>query len=147
MGAECLLHHLCCFRMDNRLMENISCPYIRGSAVCSVSICFISIPSFFITNACFHNRRWGATAMSTGFVQNTAQLIACRALLGVFEAAFGAGAPYFLSLFYHRRELGFRLSLLLGMSPIANCFASALAYGITRIGQNAWRYLLIIGKH
>lgn len=85
--------------------------------------------------------------MSTGSVQTTAQVIACRILLGIFEAAFGAGAPYFLSLFYHRKELGFRVSLLLGMSPVANCFASAMAYGITRIGEGAWRYLLIIGTY
>jgi MFS family permease len=77
-----------------------------------------------------------------------AELVVCRAFLGIFEAAFGAGAPYFLSLFYKRRELGFRVSLLLGMSPLANCFASALAFGITHIQGNleSWRYLFIIGK-
>lgn len=76
-----------------------------------------------------------------------AGLVACRAFLGIFEAAFGAGAPYFLSLFYRRRELGFRVSLLVGMSPLANCFASALAYGITQIQGplEPWRYLFIIG--
>ena len=78
-----------------------------------------------------------------------AGLIACRSLLGIFEAGFGAGAPYFLSLFYQRRELGLRVSILLGMSPLANCFASALAYGITHIktyGGGGWRYLFIIGN-
>ncbi|KAF4266995.1 hypothetical protein KXW98_008982 [Aspergillus fumigatus] len=89
---------------------------------------------------------WGAAAMCSGAVHNLAELIVCRCLLGVFEAAFGAGAPYFLSLFYQRRELGFRVSLLLGMSPVANCFASALAYGITHIRHSiaSWRYLFII---
>ncbi|PMD62800.1 uncharacterized protein K444DRAFT_610815 [Hyaloscypha bicolor E] len=77
-----------------------------------------------------------------------ASLVACRSLLGIFEAGFGAGAPYFLSLFYQRRELGLRVSVLLGISPLANCFASALAYGITHIHTSwgAWRYLFIIGK-
>lgn len=91
---------------------------------------------------------WGAAAMCTGAVSNMAELIVCRCFLGVFEAAFGAGAPYFLSLFYQRYELGFRVSLLLGMSPVANCFASALAYGITQIRHSiaSWRYLFIIGK-
>ncbi|KAJ6004594.1 hypothetical protein N7540_012963 [Penicillium herquei] len=84
--------------------------------------------------------------MSTGAVQNYTQLIVCRCLLAIFESVFGCGAPYFLSLFYQRRELGFRLSLLLGMSPVANCFASALAYGITQIKGplEPWRYLFII---
>ncbi|KAK1986443.1 major facilitator superfamily transporter [Colletotrichum cereale] len=89
---------------------------------------------------------WGAAAMCSGAVTNLAELIVCRTLLGVFEAAFGAGAPYFLSLFYRRRELGSRVSLLLGMSPLANCFASALAYGIVHIkgSLEPWRYLFII---
>ncbi|KAH8672826.1 retrograde regulation protein 2 [Tricladium varicosporioides] len=89
---------------------------------------------------------WGSAAMCSGFVKNMAGLIVCRSLLGIFEAGFGAGAPYFLSLFYQRRELGLRVSLLLGMSPLANCFASALAYGITHIKSSwgSWRYLFII---
>ncbi|KAG5661334.1 hypothetical protein KAF25_005456 [Fusarium avenaceum] len=89
---------------------------------------------------------WGTAAMCSGATKNLDGLIATRALLGVFEAAFGAGAPYFLSLFYRRKELGFRVSLLLGMSPLANCFASALAYGITHIKGSIepWRYLFII---
>jgi MFS family permease len=74
--------------------------------------------------------------------------MAARAFLGVFEAAFGAGAPYFLSLFYQRRELGKRVSLLTGMSPLENCFASSLAYGILQIDSSvaSWRLLFIIGK-
>lgn len=77
-----------------------------------------------------------------------ADLVVCRCFLGIFEATFGAGAPYFLSMLYKRRELGFRMSLLLGMSPLANTFASSLAYGITHIkGSIApWRLLFIIGN-
>jgi MFS family permease len=71
--------------------------------------------------------------MCSGAVTSFRQLIVCRALLGVLESIFGCGAPYFLSSFYQRRELGFRLALLLGMSPVANCFASSLAFGITQI--------------
>ena len=88
---------------------------------------------------------WGTAAMSSGSVKNQAHLIVCRCFLGIFEASFGAGAPYYLSLFYQRRELAFRVSLLLGMSPLANCFAGALAYGITHIkhGIEPWRWLFI----
>lgn len=92
---------------------------------------------------------WGAAATCSGAVNNMPELIVCRCLLGIFEAAFGAGAPYFLSLFYRRQELGLRVSLLLGMSPLANCFASALAYAITHIKDDSlesWRYLFIIGS-
>jgi MFS family permease len=86
--------------------------------------------------------------MLAGAAYNKAGLVTARAFLGIFEAAFGAGAPYFLSLFYQRRELGKRVALLIGMSPLANCFASSLAYGILHIkGSIApWRLLFIIGS-
>lgn len=86
--------------------------------------------------------------MCSGAVHNKAGMLVVRASLGILEAAFGAGAPYFLSLFYQRRELGFRVALLIGMSPLANCFAASLAYGITHItgSMQPWRLLFIIGK-
>ncbi|KAI7764252.1 hypothetical protein LZL87_012661 [Fusarium oxysporum] len=89
---------------------------------------------------------WGTAAMCSGAVHNMAQLIVTRIFLGIFEATFGAGAPFFLSCLYKRRELGLRMSILLGMSPLANTFASSLAYGITHIkGSLApWRLLFII---
>lgn len=90
---------------------------------------------------------WGVVATCTGTVKNMAGLCACRAALGILEAAFGAGAPYFLSLFYQRRELGLRVSILIGMSPLANCFAASLAYGIAQINASLepWRLILLLG--
>ncbi|OJJ05557.1 hypothetical protein ASPVEDRAFT_174611 [Aspergillus versicolor CBS 583.65] len=89
---------------------------------------------------------WGAAAMSSGAARNMAGLVVSRVFLGIFEATFGAGAPYFLSCIYKREELGFRMSILLGMSPLANTFASSLAYGITHIrgSLEPWRLLFII---
>ncbi|KAF5705770.1 high-affinity nicotinic acid transporter [Fusarium mundagurra] len=89
---------------------------------------------------------WGTAAMCSGSVHNMTQLIVTRIFLGIFEATFGAGAPFFLSCLYKRRELGLRMSIMLGMSPLANSFASSLAYGITHIkGSLApWRLLFII---
>ncbi|KAJ4193076.1 hypothetical protein NW767_010360 [Fusarium falciforme] len=89
---------------------------------------------------------WGVVATCTGTVKNMAGLCACRAALGILEAAFGAGAPYYLSLFYQRRELGLRVSILIGMSPLANCFAASLAYGIAQINASLepWRLILLL---
>ncbi|CEI70711.1 unnamed protein product [Fusarium venenatum] len=89
---------------------------------------------------------WGTAAMCSGAAHNMAELVVTRVFLGVFEATFGAGAPYFLSCIYKRSELGLRMSILLGMSPLANTFASSLAYGITHItgSLEAWRWLFII---
>ncbi|CEI62007.1 unnamed protein product [Fusarium venenatum] len=89
---------------------------------------------------------WGVVATCTGVVTNLAGLCACRAVLGILEAAFGAGAPYYLSLLYQRREPGLRVSILAGMSPLANCFAASLAYGISQINSyvEPWRLILLI---
>ncbi|KAF5645337.1 high-affinity nicotinic acid transporter [Fusarium tjaetaba] len=89
---------------------------------------------------------WGAAAMSSGAARNMAELVITRVFLGIFEATFGAGAPYFLSCIYKREELGLRMAILLGMSPLANTFASTLAYGITHIRNSLepWRLLFII---
>ncbi|KAI8665349.1 hypothetical protein NCS56_00970600 [Fusarium sp. Ph1] len=97
----------------------------------------------YISTLCF---LWGVVATCTGVVKNMAGLCACRAALGILEAAFGAGAPYYLSLFYQRRELGLRVSILIGMSPLANCFAASLAYGISQINASieSWRLILLL---
>ncbi|KAF4435900.1 hypothetical protein F53441_13408 [Fusarium austroafricanum] len=89
---------------------------------------------------------WGTAAMCSGAAKNMTELVVTRIFLGIFEATFGAGAPFFLSCLYKRRELGLRMSILLGMSPLANTFASSLAYGITHIkGSLApWRLLFVI---
>ena len=95
------------------------------------------------------NRSWGTAAMCSGAANNMAELVVTRVFLGIFEATFGAGAPYFLSCIYKRSELGLRMSILLGMSPLANTFASSLAYGITHItgSLEPWRWLFIIGEN
>jgi MFS family permease len=127
-------------------MEGVACPHLHCR-----SVYLVSASQFRETRKCplsLDLISWGVTAMCAGTVHNMTELVIDRCFLGIFEAAFGAGAPYFLSLFYHRRELGLRVSILLGTSPLANCFASALAYGITQIKHSIapWRLLFLIGK-
>lgn len=73
-------------------------------------------------------------------------MMVLRLLLGIAEAAFTPGMPYYLSFFYLRGELGFRCGLFLSAAPLANCFTGALAYGITS-GKSAlvpWRLLFLV---
>lgn len=72
--------------------------------------------------------------------------MACRFFLGVTEAGLGLGVIYYLSFFYMRDELGFRIGLQLACAPLASTFAGALAFGITS-GHSAlanWRLLFIV---
>lgn len=51
--------------------------------------------------------------------RNFGDFVACRTLMGVFEAAFLPCAVYYCSLFYTRRELGFRTAIFYQMGVIA----------------------------
>lgn len=90
---------------------------------------------------------WGAASILQAAASNFAGLMALRCIIGVFEAGFAPGVALFLSFFYHRSEMGFRYGLFISFSPIANCFASALAYGIVhaRSSLTTWKLLFIIG--
>ncbi|THV83819.1 MFS general substrate transporter [Aureobasidium pullulans] len=91
---------------------------------------------------------WGCLAslqsVSTGF----GTLLILRILLGVSEAAFGPGVPFYLSFFYKRNELAFRTGLFISAAPLASSFASTLAFAIVKLGNHtvidSWRLLFII---
>ncbi|KAH0264200.1 MFS general substrate transporter, partial [Aureobasidium melanogenum] len=91
---------------------------------------------------------WGCLAslqsVSTGF----GSMLILRILLGISEAAFGPGVPFYLSFFFKRNELAFRTGLFISAAPLASSFASTLAFAIVKLGKNtaieSWRILFII---
>ncbi|CAG8184959.1 unnamed protein product [Penicillium salamii] len=89
---------------------------------------------------------WGATSILQAATSNLAGLIVLRCLMGAFEAGFAPGVALYLSFFYRRSEMGFRYGLFISFSAIANCFASALAYGIVHADTSIanWQLLFII---
>ncbi|THC88420.1 hypothetical protein EYZ11_012130 [Aspergillus tanneri] len=88
---------------------------------------------------------FGICSFATAFVKTRAQMCALRFLLGVFEAGMLPGIAYYLSCWYKRAELAFRLSLYLVMSPLAGAFGGILASGILRLGHfgslTQWRMI------
>lgn len=129
--------------MARPLLESLPSAHLR---LCVLSLVRPLLPSFIHRELTCNS--WGVVAMCAGLVRSKGGLITCRVLLAILEAGFGAGVPYYLSLAYKRRELGLRLSILLGSSPIANCIAGAMAYGITQIRTplQPWRLIFLIGK-
>lgn len=73
-------------------------------------------------------------------------MMVLRFLLGVFEAGYGPGVPYYLTRFYFRHEVTYRVAAFMLVPPIASAFAGALAYGITyhRHAIESWRVLFIV---
>ena len=70
-----------------------------------------------------------------------------RLLLGVSEAAFSPGVPFYLSFFYRREELALRAGMQVSAAPLAASFAGSLAWLITKWGQGGplapWRLLFL----
>ena len=89
---------------------------------------------------------WGLIATLQASTTSWAGMMACRFFLGLTEAGFGPGIPYFLSFFYLRHEVGLRIGLFFSAAPLANTFAGALAYGITSGHASIanWRLLFLV---
>jgi MFS family permease len=92
---------------------------------------------------------WGILASLQALATSFSFLVVLRALLGVGEAAFGPGVPFYLSFFFRRNELAFRTGLFISASPLSASFAGALAYVITKVGEkaigvNSWRLLFLL---
>ncbi|KAI0129659.1 major facilitator superfamily domain-containing protein [Xylariales sp. AK1849] len=88
---------------------------------------------------------FGITSLGTAFVTNLRQACGVRFLLGVFESGVMPGMSYYLSRWYRRSELTFRLSLYVIMAPLAGAFGGILASGILslpNIGSlHRWRMI------
>lgn len=91
---------------------------------------------------------WGLAASFQSLATSFGALVALRALLGIAEAAFGPGVPFYLSLFYKREELAFRNGLFISAAPLASSFASSLAWLIVKLSGNGpiapWRSLFLV---
>ncbi|KAI1118203.1 MFS transporter [Nemania sp. NC0429] len=88
---------------------------------------------------------FGITSLGTAFVQTRAAACGVRFLLGIFEAGMMPGISYYLSRWYRRSELTFRLSLFIVMAPLAGAFGGLLASAILLLDHfgslHSWRMI------
>ena len=91
---------------------------------------------------------WGLIASFQSVVTSFTTMVILRAFLGLSEAAFSPGVPFYLSFFYKRDELAFRTGLVVSAAPLATSFAGSLAWLITRLGMYGpiapWRLLFLV---
>lgn len=91
---------------------------------------------------------FGICSIGTAFVHNIHGICGVRFLLGVFEAGMLPGIAYYLSRWYRRSELAFRLSLYIVMAPLAGAFGGLLASAILKLhhfgGLHTWRMIFAI---
>ncbi|KAH8807107.1 retrograde regulation protein 2 [Xylogone sp. PMI_703] len=88
---------------------------------------------------------FGICSLGTAFVHDIHAASGVRFLLGVFEAGMLPGIAYYLSRWYRRAELAFRLSLYIVMAPLAGAFGGLLASGILKLNHfgslHTWRMI------
>lgn len=71
-----------------------------------------------------------------------------RFLLGIFEAGIFGGCSYYLSRWYKRSELAFRLSLYIVMAPLSGAASGLLTSGILKLDHfgstKGWQMIFAI---
>jgi len=102
-------------------------------------------PNYIITIAL---TGWCSATIATGFVRNYGQALACRMLLGLFEAGVAPSFTFIFSTIYSRESTAKRVALINLSNAVSGAFGGLLAYGVqsmgARRGLEAWRWLFII---
>lgn len=78
---------------------------------------------------------FGITTVAFAFVRDIHAACGVRFLLGIFEAPMLPGIAYYMSRWYRRSELAFRLALYVVMAPLAGAFGGLLASGILALNS------------
>lgn len=91
---------------------------------------------------------WGAVMIGMGFVQNFEGLLVTRILLGITEAGLFPGVSFFLTQWYRRYEVNFRIALFFSAATAAGAFGGLLARLINLMdgvgNYEGWRWIFIL---
>jgi MFS family permease len=91
---------------------------------------------------------WAVVSTLTAVSKDFTGLLLTRFFLGVTEAPYYPGALYILGIFYTRKEIATRISILYTGNILATAFAGLIAAGIFKMdglaGLAGWRWLFII---
>ncbi|OQE20594.1 hypothetical protein PENSTE_c013G00620 [Penicillium steckii] len=92
---------------------------------------------------------WAIVSACTALTKSYGGLVAVRFFLGITEAPFYPGALFLLSLFYTRKEIAFRISILYSGNIVATAVAGLIAAATFatldhHLGLKGWQWLFII---
>ncbi|CAN9252786.1 unnamed protein product [Alternaria alternata] len=76
---------------------------------------------------------WAVVSGLTAVVHNYTGIVLVRFFLGVVEAPYYPGALYLLSIFYTRKEIATRISILYSGNILASSFAGLIALGVFKL--------------
>jgi len=94
------------------------------------------------------NLTWGIVMVLMSFVKTYPQLVGARVCLGVAEAGLFPGVVYYLTLWYPRYMLQYRIALFFGAATVAGAFSGLLAFAISHMngigGLEAWSWIFLL---
>ncbi|KAI9368337.1 major facilitator superfamily domain-containing protein [Aspergillus egyptiacus] len=131
--------------------------YQTGLSILFVGYILMQVPSNLLLNYMgrpslylgFFTVAWGLVSTLTSQVNNYGEIVACRFILGLVEAPFFAGVLFYLSKWYTKKELAFRMSIFYSGSLLSGAFGNLIAAGILDgmagvRGMSPWQWLYII---
>ncbi|KAI0356822.1 MFS general substrate transporter [Trametes cingulata] len=91
---------------------------------------------------------WGVITTLMGLVKTYSQLVGVRVALGVAEAGLSSGIFYYLTMWYPRYMVHYRIGLFWGGATFAGAFSGLVAYGISFMSGTAgllgWSWIFIL---
>ncbi|KAI0816935.1 MFS general substrate transporter [Trametes gibbosa] len=91
---------------------------------------------------------WGIIATLMGLVKTYPQLVGVRTCLGIAEAGLAPGVFYYITMWYPRHMVQYRIGLFWGGATFAGAFSGLLAFAISfmsgRAGLLGWSWIFII---
>ncbi|KAL0946223.1 hypothetical protein HGRIS_012482 [Hohenbuehelia grisea] len=118
-----------------------------------IGYCILEIPAnilqrrigankFFFLSMVF----WGLASISFVYSKGYPAVIALRVLMGIGEAGYYAGMIYYLSFWYKRSEMAFRISISMS-GTLPGAIGSMIAFGLIRANTSlltGWQLLFLI---
>ncbi|TPX14532.1 uncharacterized protein E0L32_005224 [Thyridium curvatum] len=90
---------------------------------------------------------WGVVMLGMGFAHDWRVIVACRFLIGVFEAGYLPCCLYLVSTWYQRYEVQQRMAMWYMINLFVSAFGNILAYAIILLdgkhGYAGWRWIFI----
>lgn len=117
--------------------------YILGQVPSNMLITRLR-PSYYMSSCM---ALWAVVSALTALSKNFTGLLLTRFFLGVVEAPYYPGALYLLGVFYTRKEIATRISILYTGNILATAFAGLIAAGIFKMdgmgGLAGWKWSVI----
>ena len=90
---------------------------------------------------------FGIVSLCTGFVKSYSGLLAARFFLGLCEGGLLGGMIIYISMFYRRHQLLYRVGLFYCAAPLSGAFGGLLATGLAEIrttNYKRWPFIFFV---